>query len=179
MRVYLTPYVGDGTAENPKRGKYCNVGKFKGRSFPGIMKRWSAMPFGVTQVCLVSAYVTPEEHEQLMQNSDVFAFPEDLDSELNNTLALEQALIYFGIPHEWLSKGMRYREILRRISGMFQMMQNMNGQKKRFAHLDTPFGMDTKAEHFKHGQMMGTVRQTLHKVGEEYQATKFNLKQEI
>ncbi len=179
MRLYLTPMIGTGTAVNPNRCKYVAV-NVKGVVINGLIKgRWSILTYGKARCCILGCTPTPVEHFQLTSNLDVYAFPADLDRPVTDASTLEAALNFYSIPCAWIQNGMPYREVLRRISGIFQMMQNMSGQGVKFGHLDAPFGMETKAQHFKHPEQLGTVREVLEKVSTEYQATPFNLKEEV
>lgn len=179
MRAYLTPMTGTGAAVDPNRGKYIDS-EFRGTKLPGIVKsRATIMPFGSSRVCLMGAETTELEHTQLMAQSDVYAFPEDLGKPVTDASTIQAALLAFGVPHDWVRNGMTYREVLRKISGMFQLMQNMSGQKIHFPHLDAAYGMHTKAQHFKQRQVMGTLRDALIGTHEEFAEKEFLLKDPV
>ena len=180
MRVYLTPMIGTGARDNPNRGKYVHIENFKGFKHEGLVKsRSGILTYDPSRCCLMGVNTTTQEHQALLMQKDVYVFPVELDREIPFTSTFEYALNHFAIPHAWLRKGMRYREALHRMSGMFQLMQNMSGQRKTWKHVDQAFGMDTRAQHYKHREHLGTVRQMMEKMGDEFQSTTFYIKEPV
>ena len=82
------------------------------------------MPYGKEPVYLLCADVTTEQHNALVANADVAAFPANLESLVGGAeAATEAALESFNIPGDWVAPGMSFRFVLRVIVGVFQLTQ--------------------------------------------------------
>ena len=94
---------------------------------PGCLARgWSMMDYGFTAWGLVMVkQITQEEHDDLVTNPDVFAFPENLDS------AVDQEVQPFfegaHLPTDWLTPATTWRELMRDTAGMFLFNQRYGG----------------------------------------------------
>lgn len=124
IRYYILP-VERNAVENMRGPKY-----FRWRydpDPPGIDCMWSLKDYGSIDMCVVVADITQADHDALVLNTDVYAFPENLD--LVTTVAQRQALNTYieahGIPGDWLGAGMTFRVVLRTITSMFLYLQRV------------------------------------------------------
>jgi len=113
------------TADNHRGPKY-----LKWRENPtGIDCMWSMIDYGSIDMCVVATNTTQAQHDTLVANADVYAFPEDLDVVM--TLAERQALNTYlethAIPGDWLSPNTTFRENLRTITCMMRYIQRVLG----------------------------------------------------
>lgn len=122
IRVYLMPRIGSGLTHLDARRQKYRIAKSR------------CIRYGAELYALVIADVSAAEHTALVANADVRALPADLDTTLTATArtqmiaALEEAFI----PAQWLTVGMTYRVILRRLVGMFFFVQGMEERGARF-----------------------------------------------
>lgn len=132
MRIYLMPLSGAGTYKDPRLPKYST----------SFNSGWSMLPYGPEPYCIVASDTNNTVHTNITANSDVRAFPDDLDSTLTGGARTQivNTLEAGSVPAQWVTTGMTYRTVLRRLSGIFQMLQNVNGRGFRFlqAALDDP-----------------------------------------
>lgn len=94
-----------------------------------VSTRYALMDYGLINACLIVADVTQEQHDLLVANSDVASPPEDIDQNIT-TQALPQVqnvLEALRIPTGWIDTTYTYREILRRVAGLFQFAQRHHG----------------------------------------------------
>ena len=99
------------------------------RNPDGLAVQWSAKDYGSIDMMVVAVNAEEADHTYLAAQSDVYAFPENLDvnpspAELS---ALEDYLEIAFIPAQWLSPSETWREALRTITGMFLFMQRLTG----------------------------------------------------
>lgn len=91
----------------------------------GIDCLWGMKDYGSIDMCVVGTDILQADHDTLILNTDVYAFPENLDSTM--TLANRQALNTYAeahaIPGDWLKQGDTFRYALRTICGMFLYLQ--------------------------------------------------------
>ncbi len=130
VRVYLMPYVLTGTGAPGPRGvarrpKYID-------SLPGI--RLTAIQYAQEPVCLLVADTDAAMHASLTANADVRAFPDNLDNLVTagNRTAIVNALEAANVPAHWVANGQTFRIVLRRLAGMFSLLQNVHGRGLRF-----------------------------------------------
>ena len=122
IRFYILP-IERNTEGNARGPKY-----FKWRfSDTGIDCRWSMKDYGSIDMAVLAADILQADHDALVLNADVYAFPENLDPAM--TLAERQALNTYieahGIPGDWLAPGDTFRSVLRVITGMFFYLQRV------------------------------------------------------
>src|SRR5262245_49822383 len=118
FRLYLTPKIGTGDAQDPWRAKY----------FAGSFA-YSGMDYGFQPVFLVAADLLPADDSAVIANSDVFGFPFDLSPQLSAGQAnvASAALEQFFIPGNWISASLTWLNVARTTCGMFQYFQRVNG----------------------------------------------------
>jgi len=94
---------------------------------PGIACRWSMRDYGSIDIAVLAADITQADHDALTLNSDVYAFPENLDPlmTLVNRQAMNTYLEAHGIPGDWLKQGDTFRMALRTITAMFLYLQRV------------------------------------------------------
>jgi len=119
-RFYLVPVETVGNARGPEY--------FKWRFNPsGIDCRWSAMDYGFVPTMLVLAHdIEQADHDALVLNADVYAFPEDVDQPVSDP-TIDVFFETLHIPTGWLTPSTTYRELLRQLAGMFQFNQRYGG----------------------------------------------------
>ena len=71
----------------------------------------------------MNADITQTDHDALILNTDVFVFPDDLDTAVSdpNLSTFFEGLM---IPTDWLTPATTYREFLRSMAGMFEFSRN-------------------------------------------------------
>jgi len=96
---------------------------------PGIDCPYVYMHYGAIHAGLVAAEVTPEQHTELTSYSDVTAAPLDIDQNVSAAALpqVRQALEDLRIPADWVTTDYTYRDILRRVGGLFQFAQRHRG----------------------------------------------------
>ena len=134
LRVYLMPRIGGGlTAQDARRPKYLSI-------YAGALN--AAIHYGPEPYCMVVADVDAGTHTAIVANADVRAIPEDLNSTITNgaRTTIITTLESGGIPGQWVTNGMTYRVLVRRLAGMFFLLQNVSGRKFRLLQiaLDDP-----------------------------------------
>ena len=120
IRFYILPIE---RVDNHRGPKY-----FKWRfNETGIDCRWSMKDYGSIDMAVLAADILQADHDALVLNSDVYAFPENIDPAM--TLAERSALNTYieahGIPGDWLAPGDTFRSVLRVITGMFLYLQRV------------------------------------------------------
>ena len=126
IRVYLMPRIGDGlTLETGFKAKYSDL---------LIGTRRSCLRYGPEPVCLFIANTDATQHAALIANTDVRAFPDNLDSNVTsgNRAAIVNALELANVPAQWVANGQTFRTVLLRLAGIFQLLQNVDGRGFRF-----------------------------------------------
>lgn len=120
QRFYLVPVDVQGAYRGPMY--------FKWRFNPvGIDCRWNMMDYGFVSSALVLAHdITQVDHDTLILNIDVYAFPDNLDQAVNDP-TIDQFFEDINIPTDWLTPATSYRELLRQTAGMFQFNQRYGG----------------------------------------------------
>jgi len=123
IRFYILP-VQRIEDEDIRRGpKY-----FKWDGNPtGINCPWSIKDYGSIDMAVLAADILQADHDALILNADVYAFPENLDPVM--TLANRQAMNTYlevrGIPGDWLKQGDTFRSVLRTVTGIFLYLQRV------------------------------------------------------
>ena len=88
---------------------------------------WSMMDYGfVSSALLLAKDITQADHDALVLNADVYAFPDNLDQPVSdpNIDAFFEAIY---LPTDWLTPSTTYRELLRQVAGMMQFNQRYGG----------------------------------------------------
>jgi len=109
------PALGTGTISDPRRPK----------SFDGL--RFAGMDYGFQPLYLVAADLPGATDSAITANSDVFAFPVDLNPTLTSgqVNSARSALEAVFIPAQTLSPQDTWRGAARMVAGMFQFMQRL------------------------------------------------------
>lgn len=96
---------------------------------PGINCQWSMKDYGSINMAVLAADIAEADHNALVLNADVYAFPINLDVVM--TLVERQAAnTYFeahAIPGDWLAQGDTFRSVLRVVIGIFLYLQSVLG----------------------------------------------------
>lgn len=122
FRLYIVPQVGTGASpEDARRPKY--IADMVPQPFG---EYWS---FGFQPVFLAGVDVTPAQDTTIVANSDVFAFPFDLDTSITGgqVNAVKTTHEAFFIPADWMTGGLSWRQIARTDTGMFRYLQRLRG----------------------------------------------------
>lgn len=111
-------------------GEYSGPKYFKWRFNPtGIDCHWGYMNYGYVPYGLLCATdITQTDHDALILNSDVYSFPDDLDTSI--PASHNDIDIFFediNLPTNWLTPATTYRELLRNVAGMCQFNQRYGG----------------------------------------------------
>ena len=131
-RFYLIPIdvvpQGNGVARGPKY--------LKSRFATGIDCPWGGMDYGFTNYMLVVADMAQVDHDAIILNSDVFLFPVDLDTPVDDP-TVDVFFDDINIPADWLTPSTSWRELLRQLAGMFQFNQRYGGISGGVSIFDT------------------------------------------
>jgi len=127
IKLYLLPIeentLGDTTFRGPKYLKWGYDPDPPGIPTGG----YALMDYGFTPYALVLAKnITQTDHDALILNSDVFAFPDNLDQPVTDP-GIDPFFEAINIPTDWLTPATTYRELLRQTAGMFQFNQRYSG----------------------------------------------------
>lgn len=108
----------------PKYFKWGRAGQSSG-SLPLI----DSFDYGNQGVFLVAADLAQVDHDALVLNADVIAMPLDIDSTVlgGERNDLRTSFEDFTIPATWIETGATYRSILKRLTGMFFVLNCFQG----------------------------------------------------
>ncbi len=127
IRFYFVPAeIIQPLNQQPRRGpKY-----FKWRYGTGVLIASDWIDYGTEEVFLVGADLSIAEHDALVLNADVTPMPEDLSTtvsggEIND---LKTSFEAFKVPGNWITAGTSYTVILKRLAGMFFVLQCIQGE---------------------------------------------------
>ena len=114
VHLYITPMIGAGTSQDPRRSKYIPRNVVEGVFY-----------FGQQPVAIFAADVDDATDAALQANSDVRRIPDDLDATLGAgaVTVVQNFLETFHIPAGWVTQGLTYRFVLRTICGFFSFLQ--------------------------------------------------------
>ena len=139
-RIIVVDYAGDNTIYHARVPKY-----FKSEyNTDGLAVKWSMMDYGLVHACLVVADVTQQQHNGLVSNSDLVSPPENIDQEISNQGALSKVknvLETLNLPADWVQTTTTYRDVLRKVCGLFQFAQRYHGMHRE-ALVDGEFPLD-------------------------------------
>ena len=145
MRFYLVPKTGDGlTRLTAFRPKY--IADLEGVD-------WAARDYGLEDVLLVGAAVTPAQHTLLVGNLDLIAIPQDLDQPIGLTVltTLQAKLEGLHIPAEWLTVSQTYRDAMRVVAKLFGLMGRFHAREGR-VFFQTGITLDTRMNQLSQAQ---------------------------
>lgn len=123
-RLYVIPIVGSGSGRaDPRHPKYVNEA--------GLA--WNAMDYGAIPWALVAADTTTAQHNALVANADVTAFPANLGGTIGaNLTAVQNALEAARLPAGWVTAADTYATVARTVAGLMQFAQRytaLSGQE--------------------------------------------------
>ena len=83
--------------------------------------QFTQIPYGLVNATLIVADVTEEQHQELNANVDVVAAPEDIDAQVSAIAipTIENLFDALKIPSGWVNTSHTYRQVLRRVAGLF------------------------------------------------------------
>lgn len=126
VRVYLTPMI------EAQRGSFT-------RRLPKYLdlvdgSRCTCLRYGQEGACLFVVDATPAQHAALIANPDVSALPADLDSTVTGGARTQivNDLEGLNVPGQWVANGQTFRVVLRRLVGIFMLLQRVHGRGFRF-----------------------------------------------
>lgn len=197
QRFYLVPIE---VIPNPPIGDYRGPKYFRWRFNPGgIDCRWSFMRYGFTTFGLLLALdITQVDHDALVLNPDVYAYPEVLDQSIAPGDNLDSFFEGVGVPTDWLTPSTTYLEFLRIMAAMFQFNQRYGGRAAEqtgeyHSLIDDAGGLNTRYNNwsqqtrdwfvatladFGYDQAIPgnpTLRQLLKRVGDAWGARQFRM----
>jgi hypothetical protein len=120
QKIYLVPIEQIGNDRGPKY--FCWQD-----GDTDCIQDWGGMDYGfVPSMLIVARNISQAQHDALILNADVYAFPDNLDQSIPpNTLnAFFEGI---NLPTDWLTSSTTYRELLRYTIGMFQFNQRYSG----------------------------------------------------
>ena len=117
-----TVLVDIGPHKNIKRAKYRE-----------LLSNSSVIHYGPEPYCIVISDVDATQNTNVTANADVRALPADLDTTITSGVrtTIANLLEAARIPAQWVSTGMTYRAFLRRLAGIFMLLQGVHGRKFR------------------------------------------------
>lgn len=118
VSFFIIPMEGTGTRADPRREKYV----------PALGVDRAIVDHN--DVAIVWANTTPPQDAALALNADVILVPA-LDLPVA-VVATQTALEALNIPAHWITAGMTYREVLRALVGIAQLLQRCDGLGLRF-----------------------------------------------
>lgn len=142
IRFYLMPIE---TINNCRGPKYIQWSAPGVESDPADLAiPFSMMDYGFLPNALVLAKsIGQADHDNLVANSDVFGFPENLDQPVSDP-GIDTFFEAVNIPTDWLTPSTSYREMLRQMAGMFQFNQRYGGISGVNASLFDNATLDTR-----------------------------------
>lgn len=124
QRFYLLPKE-EGIIANQFGPKYLKW-KFNTEN-PRIDTKWAAMPYGNLPTWLIFCHdISQTDHNFLTSQSDVYAFPENIDGPVNDS-AIDSFFEPLHIPTDWLTPATTWRGLLRNMAGIFLFDQRYKG----------------------------------------------------
>lgn len=127
VRVYLMPVVVG------SRGRFVDVRLPKYLSLVDGSS-CTCLHYGQEDACIFVVDSTAAQHTALTANADVRAMPEDLDTAITNAARTQivNALESLNVPAQWVANGQTFRVVLRRLVGIFLLLQRVHGRGFRF-----------------------------------------------
>lgn len=122
IRYYILP-----TTATVVNGRTIRVPQYLDAA--GVTSR-SSIYFGDRPRCICAADVTNGQHTSLMANADVLAAPANLDNVLTAQVAntAQTQLEALNIPAQWIAAGLTWRQVVKRLAGMFDFCQRVQGR---------------------------------------------------
>lgn len=118
VRLYIVP----SEMYDPGYGtQYFGPLYFKWRYSTGDLPRLGQVHYGFVSGYIVAAELTQEQHDWLVVQPGAWAFPVDLDANIEQAdmEALRARFEGFNVPSDWLTAANTYREMLHSTHGVF------------------------------------------------------------
>ena len=133
IRIYLMPMV-QAPVDTPLVRQRPNVTEFWIPKYLQTSERHpdvTVFMFGREPVCLYVANLSQTEHDLLVANSDVRAFPSNIDAVVTDAARVQivNALEGLNIPAHWVANGDSFRIVFRRLVGISCLLSNINGEQ--------------------------------------------------
>ena len=126
-RFYLVPIETVTQGDRLQRGPKYLAWRFDPDP-PGIVCRWSMMPYGrETSALLLAHDISVADDATLVAHADVYAFPLTLDEPIAPQDGLRTFFETVNVPTDWLAASTTYRQFLRCLAGLFQFAQRYQG----------------------------------------------------
>lgn len=123
LKIYIVPVEQVGVYRGPEYFDW----RFDANP-PSINCRWNAMDYGFLPYMLLVAHdITQTDHDALILKTNVYAFPDNLDTTITDRAKLDTFFEAISIPTDWLTPSSTYREFIRKMAGMFQFNQAYGG----------------------------------------------------
>jgi hypothetical protein len=125
LQFYMVDKIGTGARTDPYRPEY--IGDMAGVA-------WSAMDLGIEPTFIVGANLTADQHTFVSNQSDVFAFPANLDAPVGGNPALNRVrngLEQRNIPGSDIQASWTWRQVIGRIVESCFILQRLNGRHQR------------------------------------------------
>jgi hypothetical protein len=123
IRFYILPI---NRIENRRGPKYFAWG-IGPNKVAGIECLWSMKDYGSIDMAILAADIADADHDALVLNNDVYAYPENLDVAMG--LVARQAFNTYaeahGIPADWITNTTLYRECAKITTGMMLYFQRV------------------------------------------------------
>lgn len=151
LGLFFVPKVGTGARGDAFRPKYFTA---EGPTPALVATVWGAMDYGSENVMLVDAQVTSAQRTTLSAQVDVLTVPASLDSLVSGAAlpTVQSKLEAMGLPGNWITTAMTYRQAVRTVMKVIQFAQRFNGlfpTDRIFASgitLDTQWNQLTQAQ---------------------------------
>lgn len=125
IRFYILPI--ERTAANQRGPKYF-AWKYDPDP-PGFTSMWKMVDYGSIDMAILAADITTTDHNTLVLNADVYAFPEVLTITMTQAQrsTLNTYLEAHGLPGDWLAAGDTFQTAARTIAAMMLYNQRVCG----------------------------------------------------
>lgn len=88
------------------------------------MCSWAMMDYGFINIALLWAVdITPADDAFLKAQTDVYAFPANLDAQITDKARMDVFFEPINVPTDWLTPSSTYRQFLRSMAGLMQFNQ--------------------------------------------------------
>jgi hypothetical protein len=126
LGLFLVPKIGTGIIHDAFRPKYFTA---EGVTPALVDVVWSGMDYGLENMILVSAQVTSTDRTTLSAQVDVLAVPATLDAQISGAAlpTIQSKLEAMNIPGNWVTTALTYRQAVRTVMKVIQVMQRFNG----------------------------------------------------
>ena len=123
IRFYFMPLVEINNYRIPKYFAYEDL------SHDGVNASHRVIDYGKHPVCFVTADVTIDDHLVLAEYNDIIALPGDIETSITREAisALMGRFEELNVPLDWVTPGMLWRDVIRKILCLFMFSQRYYG----------------------------------------------------